>query len=111
MQLGTFSVSLTVKDIAKSQAFYEALGFTTHPECGSIKEKWLILQKDTTIIGLFEGMFDKNILTFNPSDARTIQASLQDKGIPIDKPCEGDSGSCHFVLQDPDGNQIMFDQF
>ena len=111
MELGQFSVSLTVKDIAKSKAFYEILGFTAHPECGSIEDKWLILQKGTTVIGLFEGMFESNILTFNPTDARAIQQHLQDNDIAIDTPTKGESGPTHCVLKDPDGNTIMLDQF
>ncbi|WP_299084108.1 VOC family protein [uncultured Paraglaciecola sp.] len=110
MNFGQFSVSLTVKDIAKSKAFYETLGFTTHPECGSVVDKWLILQKDTTVIGLFEGMFEANILTFNPTDVRTIEKHLQHNNIEIDTPTQGESGPTHCVLKDPDGNVIMFDQ-
>jgi catechol 2,3-dioxygenase-like lactoylglutathione lyase family enzyme len=110
MEFGQFSVSLTVKDIAKSKAFYETLGFKTHPQCGSIADKWLILQKDTTVIGLFEGMFESNILTFNPTDVRTIEKHLKDNDIKIDTPTQGDSGPTHCVLKDPDGNSIMFDQ-
>jgi catechol 2,3-dioxygenase-like lactoylglutathione lyase family enzyme len=110
MELGQFSVSLTVKDIAKSKAFYEALGFKAHPECGSIADKWLILQKDTTVIGLFEGMFESNILTFNPTDVRTIEKKLRDNGLTIDTSTQGASGPAHCILKDPDGNIIMFDQ-
>ena len=111
MELGTFSTSLAVKDIAKSKAFYEKLGFKAHDGCGSIADKWLIMQSGQCIIGLFEGMFDKNILTFNPDDARAIERQLKASGIEIQRGTEGESGPCHFVLQDPDGNQIMFDQF
>lgn len=110
MELGQFSVSLTVKDIGKSKAFYETLGFVTHPECGSIEDKWLILQKDTTVIGLFEGMFDHNILTFNPIDVRAIEKHLVDYEIAIETPTSGESGPTHCILKDPDGNVIMFDQ-
>ena len=111
MDLGRFSVSLAVKNIEKSKIFYEALGFECHSECGSVKDKWLIMQKETVIIGLFEGMFDANILTFNPSDARSIEKHLSAQGIEIQSPTKGESGPTHFVLQDPDGNSIMFDQF
>ena len=111
MELGQFSVSLTVKDIAKSKTFYETLGFKTHQECGSIEDKWLILQKDSTVIGLFEDMFESNTLTFNPLDVRTIEKHLKDNSIAIDTPTQGDSGPTHCVLKDPDGNVIMFDQF
>ncbi|MGJ8680052.1 VOC family protein [Paraglaciecola sp.] len=111
MELGRFSVSLNVKDIVQSQKFYETLGFKTHPDCGSVKDKWLIMEQGNTIIGLFEGMFDKNILTFNPSDARFIEEHLKQNGISIDTPTQGDKGPTHCVLKDPDGNTIMFDQF
>ena len=111
MELGQFSVSLTVKDIAKSKSFYEKIGFKSLPECGSIKDKWLIMQNDTVVIGLFEGMFDSNILTFNPSDARSIEKKLFAENIAIDSPTKGDAGPTNFVLKDPDGNSIMFDQF
>ncbi len=111
MELGQFSVSLTVKDIEKSKAFYEALGFKAHAECGSVEDKWLIMQNGEAVIGLFEGMFDKNILTFNPTDARKIEQHIKKHGYPIATETKGDSGPTHFVLNDPDGNQIMFDQF
>ncbi|MFA3791837.1 VOC family protein [Aliiglaciecola sp. SL4] len=110
MELGQFSVSLTVKDIAKSQAFYHMLGFETHEGCGSIKDKWLILQKDTTVIGLFEGMFEENILTFNPTDVRAIEAHIRRSGYPIATDSQGESGPTHCIVKDPDGNVIMFDQ-
>ncbi len=110
MELGQFSVSLAVKDIVKSKAFYETLGFETHPECGSIEDKWLILQKGTTVIGLFEGMFENNILTFNPTDVRAVEKHLKENQIAIDTPTTGESGPAHCILKDPDGNVIMFDQ-
>lgn len=110
MDLGQFSVSLTVKDIAKSKSFYETLGFKAHPECGSIADKWLILQKDSTVIGLFEGMFDANILTFNPSDVRAIEKSLKNSGVIIESATQGESGPTHCIFKDPDGNTIMLDQ-
>ena len=111
MELGQFSVSLTVKDIRESKRFYEVLGFSALDGCGSIEDKWLILQKDSVVIGLFEGMFDKNILTFNPSDVRAIAAHLKANGIELERDVEGESGPGHCVLTDPDGNRIMFDQF
>ncbi|GAC16095.1 VOC family protein [Aliiglaciecola lipolytica] len=110
MELGQFSVSLTVKDIAKSKSFYEMLGFKTHEGCGSIEDKWLILQKDTTVIGLFEGMFEDNILTFNPTDVRAIEAHIEQSGYSLETKTQGQSGPSHCVLKDPDGNLIMFDQ-
>ena len=87
------------------------MGFKTRPECGSIEDKWVILQKDTTVIGLFEGMFESNILTFNPTDVRAIEKHLQSNKIAIDTSTQGDSGPTHCVLKDPDGNTIMLDQF
>ncbi|WP_026375398.1 VOC family protein [Aestuariibacter salexigens] len=111
MDIGRFSVSLAVKDIATSKAFYETLGFVAEPDCGSIQDKWLIMTHGTTHIGLFEGMFEDNILTFNPTDARAIEQTIKEAGYHIDKPTEGTDGPTHFVLSDPDGNRIMFDQF
>lgn len=110
MEFGQFSVSLTVKDISKSKVFYETLGFKTHPECGSVADKCVILQKDTAVIGLFEGMFETNILTFNPTDVRVIEKHLKENIMTIDTPTKGESGPSHCVLKDPDGNIIMFDQ-
>lgn len=110
MELGQFSVSLAVKDIAKSLAFYEALGFEALPECGGVGDKWLILQKDTTVIGLFEGMFEKNTLTFNPTDVRQVQQTLSDKGLTISTKVSGESGPGYCVVLDPDGNPVLFDQ-
>ena len=110
MELGRFSVSLTVKDIAKSKSFYETLGFKALEGCGSVTDKWLIMSSGTTNIGLFEGMFEDNLLTFNPTDARSIEKHLSDNGITIDSRCTGESGSAHCLLKDPDGNVIMFDQ-
>ena len=120
MKLGTFSVSLAVKNLPASRAFYEKLGFKSF---GGDGKKWLILQNDTTTIGLFEGMFDKNILTFNPGwdhkaqtlpqfdDVREIQKQLKAGGIVPVKPAdENGTGPDSFVIVDPDGNQILFDQ-
>lgn len=121
MELGAFSVSLAVKDIAASKAFYEKLGFATMG--GDQAQGWLILKNGSTVIGLFQGMFDKNILTFNPgwdqnaqnmdefTDVRKIQSQLQADGITLIKTAdEQSSGPAHIVLEDPDGNQIMLDQ-
>jgi hypothetical protein len=110
MELGTFSVSLTVKDIAKSKSFYETVGFKVREGCGSVADKWLIMGNGTTNFGLFEGMFDDNLFTFNPIDARSIEKHLSNNGITIDSPCSGESGPAHCLLKDPDGNIIMFDQ-
>ena len=111
MELGTFSMSLAVADIAASQAFYEKLGFEAMPGCGSVEEKWLMMKQGSTLIGLFENMLESNILTFNPPDVRAIQSSLQQQGVEIDTPAEGTEGPGYFIVSDPDGNKIMLDQF
>ncbi|WP_096273369.1 VOC family protein [Paucisalibacillus globulus] len=121
MNLGAFSISLTVKDINKSKEFYEALGFETLG--GNIEQNWLILKNGDTVIGLFQGMFEQNILTFNPgwnqnaenldsfTDVRDIQKELKAKGIELKTEAdESTEGPAHFTLEDPDGNQILFDQ-
>lgn len=121
MDLGAFSVSLTVKDIAVSKAFYEKLGFTILG--GEQSQGWLILKNGSTVIGLFQGMFEKNILTFNPgwdqnaqnlaefTDVRQIQQQLQAQGVTLLQSADTNTtGPAHIVLQDPDGNQIMLDQ-
>jgi len=121
MKLGNFSVSLTVKDIAVSRAFYEKLGFTVRG--GDQEQNWLILQNESTIIGLFQGMFERNILTFNPgwdndgkklsdfTDVRELQSNLKAQGIkPLTEADESTTGPASFILEDPDGNQILIDQ-
>lgn len=121
MQLGAFSVSLAVKDIEKSRDFYKALGFEQFG--GDIAQKWLILKNGDTLIGLFEGMFDKNMLTFNPgwdasaqavdpfTDVRDIQKHLKSKGVSLaDETDEQGSGPGSLVVVDPDGNPILIDQ-
>lgn len=121
MQLGAFSVSLSVKDIHASKAFYEKLGFTV--KGGNIDENWIILKNDTTVIGLFQGMFEKNMLTFNPgwdsdaqevnpfTDVREIQKSLKNEGIEFGSEAdETTPGPASFVITDPDGNPILVDQ-
>ena len=109
MYLGHFSVSLAVKDIRKSLAFYEALGFETLD--GDVEQNWLILKSGEAKIGLFQGMFDDDLLTFNPSDARVLEQALKDKGIQPETAIEGDEGPAHFTLKDPDGRTILVDQF
>jgi lactoylglutathione lyase len=121
MQLGNFSVSLAVKDLKASMAFYEKLGFTSMMgDMGG----WAILQNGPVTIGVFQGMFEKNILTFNPgwdnkaqtvpgfTDVRELEKQLRSKGITpaVSNVAEKPSGPAHFVIADPDGNQIMFDQ-
>ncbi len=121
MKLGAFSVSLTVKDISASKEFYEKLGFTVFG--GVLEQNWLIMKNGDTIIGLFQGMFDSNILTFNPGwdqntnaleqfeDVRIIQKELKEKGIQLQTEAdETTQGPAHIVFSDPDGNVIMLDQ-
>lgn len=113
MDLKAHSLSLAVKDIAASKAFYEKLGFTPVDGAGSVEQKWLIMEHDVTRIGLFQDMFEENIITFNPNDARTIYRDLESQGIEFlmkSKSVEEASGPCHFCIADPDGNQILFDQ-
>jgi len=120
MQLGNFSVSLAVKDLAASRAFYEKLGLRAVFGNG---KRFVILQNDTSTIGLFQGMFDKNILTFNPGwdrsmatlpefdDVREIQRELVRQGLTLaTKADESTTGPASFTLYDPDGNQIVIDQ-
>lgn len=122
MELGAFSISLTVKDLARSRAFYEALGFTVTG--GDPEHGYLILVNGSTIIGLFHGMFDKNILTFNPglgqdtkkldafTDVRALQARLEAEGIELKTKADPDStGAASITFEDPDGNPILIDQF
>ncbi len=121
MELGAFSISLAVKDIAVSRAFYEKLGFTVFG--GNQEQRWLIMKNGTTLIGLFQGMFDKNLLTFNPgwdseaqalprfTDVREIQEQLRAGGVKLLQTVEaGTSGPGHIAIEDPDGNQILIDQ-
>jgi len=121
MKLGAFSVSLTVKDIKMSKLFYEQLGFTEFG--GDIEQNWMIMKNGTTTIGLFQGMFDQNILTFNPgwdgnanklksfTDVRDIQKELKNKGFTmITEADETTTGPASFVIVDPDGNPILVDQ-
>lgn len=121
MELGAFSISLAVKDIAASRDFYEKLGFTVFG--GKQEQNWLIMKSGTTLIGLFQGMFTKNLLTFNPgwdsdaqlvpgfTDVREIQRQITAAGITVDKPTdETGQGPGYFTVVDPDGNEILFDQ-
>ena len=121
MELGAFSVSLTVKDLAVSREFYEKLGFTVTG--GDQAQGWLILRNPSALIGLFQGMFEKNILTFNPgwdqaaravpgaTDIRALQRDLLAKGIALDRAADAaGSGPDYLTLTDPDGNAIMLDQ-
>jgi catechol 2,3-dioxygenase-like lactoylglutathione lyase family enzyme len=109
MNPGTFSISLAVKDIAASLAFYRKLGFDVYD--GDQSEGWLILKNGDANIGLFQGMFEKNLLTFNPKDVRSIQRTLEERGVTlIDKPDVSSEGPAYITMEDPDGNPIMFDQ-
>ena len=122
MKLGAFSVSLAVKDIKASKAFYEKFGFSKFG--GSEAHNWLILRSEEgTLIGLFQGMFQGNILTFNPgwdsnatnlaefTDVREIQTAVKAQGIQLTTEAEeSGSGPASFTLVDPDGNQILVDQ-
>ncbi len=121
MKLGAFSMSLSVEDLLKSKEFYEKLGFSKFG--GAEEHHYLIMKNGETIIGLFEGMFEGNILTFNPGwnqecenlntfeDVRKLHAQLSGKGIVTEQESlEGDSGPGSFVIVDPDGNPILIDQ-
>lgn len=121
MKLGAFSASLSVKDINASKKFYETLGFTVY--AGQLEKNYLIMKNGNALIGLFQGMFENNILTFNPGwdenankvnpfdDIRTIQNHLKSKGIKLESEVdESSSGPASFMLYDPDGNAILLDQ-
>lgn len=120
MQLGAFSVSLAVKDIAASRAFYAKLGFEPFAGDGT---HWQILRNGDTVLGLFQGMFDKNVLTFNPgwdqaaqplpsfTDVRELQKRLKAEGVTfVQQADETTTGPASFVVVDPDGNPILVDQ-
>lgn len=120
MQLGAFSISLNVKDIKKSFAFYEKLGFQTIG--GNIDQLWLILKNGDAVFGLFQGMIDKNTLTFNPGwnqegkevnpfmDVRAINQSLNQKHLEVQAFIDSDQGPAYLMMEDPDGNPILIDQ-
>jgi len=121
MELGTFSISLTVKDIAASRAFYEKFGFT--PFAGDATQHWLILKNGPHVIGLFQGMFERNTLTFNPgwdsnmaklgkfTDVRQLQRELKAQGLKfMTEADETSTGPASFAIMDPDGNPILVDQ-
>jgi lactoylglutathione lyase len=121
MQLGAFSISLTVKDIEASRQFYEKLGFRHLG--GDPSQNWLILKNGPHVIGLFQGMFEKNMLTFNPgwdqdagtldsfTDVRELQRQLKAQGVPfVQEADDTTTGPAHFVVEDPDGNPVLVDQ-
>ena len=121
MELGAFSVSLTVRDLEASRAFYEKLGFTAF--FGEASQGWLILKNGDVTIGLFQGMFERNMLTFNPgwdgnaqpvepfTDVRELQRRLKEQGVALATEAdESTTGPASFTVIDPDGNPILFDQ-
>jgi predicted lactoylglutathione lyase len=121
MKLGAFSVSLSVKDLETSKQFYENLGFSVF--AGEKERNYLIMKNEDTIIGLFQGMFENNILTFNPGwdenaskleefdDVRDIQQTLKQKGVALlSEADESSTGPASFMFMDPDGNTILIDQ-
>ena len=121
MKIGAFSISLNVKDLKTSQEFYEKLGFTIF--AGNFDQNYLIMKNGDAIVGLFKGMFQNNILTFNPGwdqdcnlvegydDVRSIQKTLKSKGVSFQTEAdENTTGPAHFVILDPDGNTILVDQ-
>ncbi|NJN16905.1 MAG: VOC family protein [Oscillochloris sp.] len=110
MELGSFSISLTVKDLAASRAFYERLGFEVFD--GDPAHNWLMMRNGSAKIGLFHGMFEQNIITFNPPDVRAIQREVKAAGGTFVKEAdEAGSGPDHATMLDPDGNPILLDQF
>jgi catechol 2,3-dioxygenase-like lactoylglutathione lyase family enzyme len=121
MELGAFSISLAVKDLEASRAFYEKFGFKTFG--GDASQNWLILKNGDTVIGLFQGMFEKNMLTFNPgwdgnaqpveafTDVRELQRQLKAQGVKLEPEAdETTTGPAYFMAVDPDGNPILVDQ-
>jgi lactoylglutathione lyase len=121
MDLGAFSISLAVKDIGASKEFYEKLGFEVFG--GDASQNWLIMKNGDHVVGLFQGVFEKNTLTFNPgwdrnareldtyTDVRELQRHLKEQGVElIGEADESTSGPASFVVVDPDGNPILFDQ-
>jgi catechol 2,3-dioxygenase-like lactoylglutathione lyase family enzyme len=121
MELGAFSISLAVKDLAASRSFYEKFGFQAF--AGDPSQNWLILKNGAHVIGLFQGMFERNMLTFNPgwdsnaqalatfTDVRELQRQLKEQGVPlVSEADESTAGPAHFIAVDPDGNPTLVDQ-
>lgn len=109
MDLGTFSISLAVKDIKASRAFYEKLGFVVFD--GKEEENWLMLRSGEAKIGLFQGMFPQNTITFNPPDVRAVQKAMKANGLALMQEAdEATTGPAHAFLLDPDGNPVLLDQ-
>lgn len=121
MELGAFSLSLAVRDLESSRQFYEKLGFEKFG--GDASQNWLIMKNGDVVIGLFHGMFDRNMLTFNPgwdssanplgsfTDVRELQRELKAQGMTfVTETAESSTGPASFVIVDPDGNPVLFDQ-
>ena len=121
MELGAFSISLAVKDLEASRAFYEKFGFKVF--AGDASQNWLIMKNGNHVIGLFQGMFEKNILTFNPgwdsnaqklatfTDVRELQRQLKAQGVQLQQEADENAmGPASFIAIDPDGNPILIDQ-
>mgnify|MGYP001159284832 FL=1 len=110
MNVGSFYPALTVKNLQASRTFYEKLGFVVFD--GKEQENWLMMRNGDIQIELFQGMFDKNLFTFHPPDVRSIQKHLKSSGIHLTKEADETTVGPEFItLTDPDGNDIMFDQF
>ncbi|MFO0631957.1 MAG: VOC family protein [Nannocystaceae bacterium] len=107
LDLGHFSISLAVRDMEAAKAFYDTLGFRRIAGDG---KRFVVLASGTAKIGLFHGMFEGNLITFNPPDARAIEAAMRAAGYSPDKPTEPGDGPAHFVIKDPDGNVLLVDQ-
>jgi len=121
MDLGVFSISLSVKDIGASREFYEKFGFKA--SLGDVTQNWVIMKNGDHVVGLFQGMFERNTLTFNPgwdqnarkldayTDVRVLQRQLKDQGLQVLTEADPTtSGPASFIILDPDGNPILFDQ-
>ena len=111
--LGRFSISLTVKDVQASRAFYEGLGFVAEPDPGKLPNygtKWLILSHGTAHIGLFQGAFERNMLTFQPADVRAVQRAAKARGIHFQLEAPDGQGPAAALAIDPDGNPVLVDQ-
>lgn len=108
MNLGQFSLSLTVKDIRAAREFYQKLGFELHDDHED--QNWVILRQGNTVIGLFQGMFEKNLLTFHPADVRQVSEQLKAQGVTLDSEVnDAETGYIYTTLTDPDGNPILLD--
>ena len=113
MDLGVSYAALNVKDIHAAYEFYKIMGFEHIPDAGSLADNWMILQNGNIKVGLFQGMFPRNIMTVNPPDARSLYYRFKAKNAEIlfaSKNIDESSGKCSFMVRDPDGNPILFDQ-